>query len=84
LEKAGDIKLMINTIIQLVAWQYRWYSEFSPALLQAMRKLVEDEGAVKVRSIIQGTSLPENMLMLAHHYASLCAEFRNSGAGGEV
>lgn len=72
----------IQAVIRLVAWQYRWYSEFSPELLQTVRTLIEDEGAVKVRSIIQATSLPQPVLDLTHHYAALCATFRSSGTDG--
>lgn len=69
----------IGAVIRLVTWQYRWYSEFSPRLLQTIRTLIEEEGAVKVRSIIQATSLPQDVLDLTHHYAALCATFRSSG-----
>jgi Chs5-Arf1p-binding protein BUD7/BCH1 len=44
--------------------------------------LIEDEGAVKIRSIIQATNLPQNVLDLTHHYAALCANFRSTGTEG--
>lgn len=72
----------VAAVIRLVTWQYRWYSEFSPEILHTIRTLIEDEGAVKVRSIIQATSLPQNVLDLTHHYAALCATFRSSGTDG--
>lgn len=72
----------VASVIRLVTWQYRWYSEFSPELLHTIRALIEDEGALKVRSIIQATSLPQNVLDLTHHYAALCATFRSSGTDG--
>lgn len=72
----------VAAVIRLVTWQYRWYSEFSPELLFTIRTLIEDEGAVKVRSIIQATSLPQPVLDLTHHYAQLCAAFRSSGTEG--
>ncbi|KAI9704253.1 MAG: hypothetical protein M1836_007114 [Candelina mexicana] len=81
-ERDGDGRKMLGSLIRLVAWQYRWYSEFSPALLYTIRKLIEDEGAVKVRSIIQATSLPQPVLDLTHHYAALCAAFRSTGSDG--
>ncbi|CAI6092885.1 unnamed protein product [Clonostachys chloroleuca] len=74
---------MVQSVIRLVAWQYRWYSEFSPELLHTIRSLIEDEGAVKVRSIVQATSLPQTVLDLTHHYAALCATFRSSGTDAE-
>ncbi|KAI9831554.1 MAG: hypothetical protein M1819_004784 [Sarea resinae] len=80
--KLGDTRQMLGAQIRLIAWQYRWYSEFSPDLLYTIRKLIEDEGAVKVRSIIQATNLPQPILDLTHHYAALCAAFRSSGSDG--
>ncbi|KAI9855248.1 MAG: hypothetical protein M1813_000481 [Trichoglossum hirsutum] len=79
-ERDGNARAMLASLIRLISWQYRWYSEFSPALLFSIRKLIEEEGAVKVRSIIQATSLPQPVLDLTHHYAALCAAFRSSGS----
>jgi predicted choloylglycine hydrolase len=81
-EKNKHTRETVSAVIRLVTWQYRWYSEFSPELLHTIRTLIEDEGAVKVRSIIQATSLPQNVLDLTHHYAALCATFRSSGTDG--
>jgi hypothetical protein len=81
-EQTKSTRESVASVIRLVTWQYRWYSEFSPELLHTIRTLIEDEGAVKVRSIIQATNLPQNVLDLTHHYAILCANFRSSGTDG--
>lgn len=81
-EKTKVTRDAVAATIRLVTWQYRWYSEFSPELLHTVRILIEDEGAVKIRSIIQATNLPQNVLDLTHHYAALCATFRSSGTDG--
>ncbi|KAK4170084.1 Bud site selection protein 7 [Cladorrhinum sp. PSN259] len=81
-EREKLTKDAVAATIRLVTWQYRWYSEFSPELLHTIRMLIEDEGAVKIRSIIQATNLPQNVLDLTHHYAALCANFRSSGTEG--
>ncbi|GKZ29265.1 hypothetical protein AbraIFM66950_004071 [Aspergillus brasiliensis] len=81
-EKKNDTRGMLGALIRLIAWQYRWYSEFSPDLLYLIRKLIEDEGAVKVRSIVQATNLPQPVLDLTHQYCQLCATFRSSGSDG--
>jgi len=47
-----------------------------------IRKLIEEEGAVKVQSIIQATNLPQHVLELTHQYANLCAAFRSTGSDG--
>ncbi|CAK7274731.1 bud site selection protein [Sporothrix epigloea] len=72
----------VAAVIRLVTWQYRWYSSFSPELLQTVRSLIEDEGGVKVGSLIQATNLPQHVLDLTHHYAALCAAFHSSGTDG--
>ncbi|KAL2022844.1 hypothetical protein VTK56DRAFT_4375 [Thermocarpiscus australiensis] len=82
LERSKSTRDTVAATIRLVTWQYRWYSEFSPELLHTIRMLIEDEGAVKIRSIIQATNLPQNVLDLTHHYAALCATFRSSGTDG--
>ncbi|KAI9800530.1 MAG: hypothetical protein M1825_004079 [Sarcosagium campestre] len=79
-EREGNTKGMLDTLIRLIGWQYRWYSEFSPSLLYTIRNLIEDEGAVKIRSTIQAMTLPQPLLDLAHHYAALCAAFRSTGS----
>jgi hypothetical protein len=81
-EKVKNTREIVAAVIRLVTWQYRWYSEFSPELLYTIRTLIEDEGAVKIRSIIQATSLPQPVLDLTHQYAQLCATFRSSGTEG--
>ncbi|KAK5118085.1 hypothetical protein LTR62_004131 [Meristemomyces frigidus] len=79
LGRKGERRGEVGALIRLVAWQWRWYSEFSPELLLTMRKLIEEEGAVKIRSIVQATSLPQHVLDLTHQYAALCAAFSSSG-----
>ena len=48
----------------------------------SVRFVIEDEGAVKVRSIVQATSLPQPILDLTHHYCQLCAAFHSNGSDG--
>ncbi|KAI1275282.1 chaps-domain-containing protein [Xylaria sp. FL0933] len=81
-QKTQSTRETVGAVIRLVTWQYRWYSEFSPELLHTIRVLIEEQGAVKVRSHIQSTSLPQSVLDLTHHYAALCATFRSSGTDG--
>ncbi|KAL9626309.1 MAG: hypothetical protein Q9204_007408 [Flavoplaca sp. TL-2023a] len=81
-EEKGKNSEVLQAMIRLIAWQYRWYSEFSPSLLRTVRKLIESEGAVKVRSIVQATSLPQPVLDLTHRYVELCVAFRSNGSEG--
>ncbi|MCJ1307491.1 hypothetical protein MMC25_001137 [Agyrium rufum] len=79
-EKERRTESVLQGLIRLIAWQYRWYSEFSPSLLQSVRKLIEDDGGLKVRSIVQATGLPQPVLDLTHRYVELCAAFRSTGS----
>lgn len=36
-EKQGDTRGMLNALIRLIAWQYRWYSEVRLSLLSFFR-----------------------------------------------
>ncbi|KIW23682.1 uncharacterized protein PV07_11862 [Cladophialophora immunda] len=81
-EKKGDTRNSLACLIRLITWQYRWYSEFSPELFYSIRKLIEEEGAVKIRSIVQSTNLPQHVLDLTHEYCRLCVTFRSSGTDG--
>ncbi|OAL24443.1 hypothetical protein AYO20_10669 [Fonsecaea nubica] len=81
-EKKGDTRNVLACLIRLITWQYRWYSEFSPELFYSIRKLIEEEGAVKIRSIVQSTNLPQHVLDLTHEYCRLCVTFRSSGTDG--
>ncbi|PHH51884.1 Uncharacterized protein C31F10.16 [Ceratocystis fimbriata CBS 114723] len=81
-ERTKSTRETVAALIRLITWQYRWYSDFSPELLRTIRILIEEEGALKVRSIIQATNMPQNVLDLTHQYAALCATFRSSGTDG--
>ncbi|KAF3913448.1 hypothetical protein AA313_de0201049 [Arthrobotrys entomopaga] len=54
--------------------------DFSPSLLNSVRKLIAEEGAIKFRSVVQSTNLPQPALDLAHHYSEICVAFRSSGS----
>jgi Chs5-Arf1p-binding protein BUD7/BCH1 len=43
---------VLTCIAKLVAWNLRWYSEFSPDLVRAFREVVEVDGATKVKSLL--------------------------------
>ncbi|ETN44206.1 uncharacterized protein HMPREF1541_10757 [Cyphellophora europaea CBS 101466] len=81
-ESKGDTRSTLACLIRLITWQYRWYSEFSPELLFSIRKLIEEEGALKIRSIIQSTSLPQHVMDLTHEYAQVCLAFKTTGTDG--
>ncbi|KAM0512302.1 hypothetical protein ACHAPE_008998 [Trichoderma viride] len=81
-EKSKSTRDTVNAWMRLVTWQYRWYSQFSPELLRTIRILIEDEGALKVRSIVQTTDLPLKVIELAHGWTALFTNFHSNGTDG--
>jgi hypothetical protein len=81
-EKTKSTRDTVNAWMRLVTWQYRWYSQFSPELLRTIRILIEDEGALKVRSIVQTTDLPVKVIELAHGWTALFTNFHSNGTDG--
>ena len=55
-------------------------TQFSPALYKMVRRLIEEEGAVKIRNMIQATQLPQHVLTLTDQYVAVCAAFRSNGS----
>ncbi|ODV94549.1 hypothetical protein PACTADRAFT_58859 [Pachysolen tannophilus NRRL Y-2460] len=44
-----DLKLL-NVCVKLSVWNHRWYNEFSPQLILALRNVIYDEGFSKVEN----------------------------------
>lgn len=55
--------------------------QFSPDLMYALRMLIEQDGAVKVRNIVQSSSLPQHVLDLTQEYCQRIAAFRSEADG---
>lgn len=71
---------VLQGILRLIAWQSRWYSEFSPDLLRYVRELVQEEGKTKVGSMIRASDLPDDILDLTRNYVERCAAFGSGGS----
>lgn len=71
---------VLQGLLRLIAWQHRWYSEFSPDLLRYVRELVQEEGKTKVQSMIRASDLPDDILKLTRHYVEICAAFGSGGS----
>jgi Chs5-Arf1p-binding protein BUD7/BCH1 len=64
-------------IAKLVAWNLRWYSEFSPDLVRAFREVVETEGVTKVRSLLSASA--GNVVDLMRWLFNLVETFEMAG-----
>ena len=56
--------------------------QYSPDLFYAIRKLIEQEGAVKIRSIVDSTNMPQHVLDLTHDYCQVCSMLKSTGTEG--
>lgn len=44
---------ILQLVVKLMVWNHRWYSEFSPTLIEALGKLIAKEGLIKIKSLVQ-------------------------------
>lgn len=44
---------ILESVVKLLVWNHRWYSEFSPPLIITLSDLVAKEGLIKTQSIVQ-------------------------------
>ncbi|VVT49611.1 uncharacterized protein SAPINGB_P002355 [Magnusiomyces paraingens] len=51
----------LDTIVRLTAWNHRWYIDFSPRLVVALRRAIADDGAIRVSSIVEANYKPQGV-----------------------
>ncbi|CAN3475309.1 protein Bch1p [Diutina catenulata] len=44
---------ILESVVKLLVWNHRWYSEFSPALTATLGDLIATEGLIKINSMVQ-------------------------------
>ncbi|CDK25518.1 unnamed protein product [Kuraishia capsulata CBS 1993] len=52
-------KKILDLVVKLSIWNHRWYSEFSPMLLDALASMIDDAGVLKVESEIRANYATE-------------------------
>lgn len=78
----ASVRDTVGGVIRLVAWQYRWFSAWSPQLVEVVRGLVEEEGALKVRTLVQASGCPAGAAELSHGVVAFLGGLRSSGSEG--
>lgn len=63
-EEKSDNDAILDSVVKLIAWNHRWYNEFSPKLITALRNLVAAEGVTKVASKVEAKYAPEGIVDL--------------------
>lgn len=69
----------LDCVVKMTAWNHRWYTEFSPKLDSALRKLVQAEGLVKIRSRIDAKYSPEGIVQLMDERLKRIEEYKLDG-----
>lgn len=64
--------LTLDIIVKLMAWNHRWYSEFSPRLIRVLRRVVAQEGLTKVHNQLEAAfGRTGAMVLINEHIKSL-------------
>lgn len=53
---------LLDQIVKLSSWNHRWYSQFSPIILNTLKSLIKEEGLTKIKTTISANysfSIPE-------------------------
>ncbi|KAK9458161.1 Chs5p-Arf1p-binding proteins-domain-containing protein [Dipodascopsis uninucleata] len=71
----NEIAGILHTAVKLTSYEHRWFKEFSPSLIIAIKKLVREEGSQKLRNMIQGSDYPTSVIDLMDRYFDLAEQF---------
>ncbi|CCG80968.1 Bud site selection protein [Taphrina deformans PYCC 5710] len=72
----GDYENALTCVIKINTHNHRWYGEFSPELFRRMRRMIDDEGLVKVQNINASKTLPRPALDLMDKYFTFANKFQ--------
>lgn len=70
---------LLDTIVKLTAWNHRWYIDFSPKLNLALRKLVAEDGAMLVSSMIDAKYKPQGIEHLMANNIKILERYKATG-----
>ncbi|ANB15979.1 Bud7p [Sugiyamaella lignohabitans] len=74
-----NIPAALDAVVNLTAWNHRWYTDFSPKLLIALEKVITSEGLVKVRSKIDAKYSPQGVVAIVNSILNTLALFELPG-----
>lgn len=72
----GDYENALTCVIKINTHSHRWYGEFSPELYRRMRRMIDDEGLVKLQNVNASKTLPRPALDLMNKYFVFANRFR--------
>ena len=76
----GDFENALTCVVKVTSYNRRWYGLFSPALSLSMRRIIDEEGLVKVQNIIAAKALPKPSLDLMERYFTFAREYQIEGS----
>lgn len=76
----GDYENALTCVIKITAYNHRWYSDYSPTLFRQMRKMIDDEGLVKLQNVNASKTLPRPALDLMERYFQFALKFQIEGS----
>lgn len=47
------LEKILESVVKLLVWNHRWYSEFSTTLILALEDLIAKDGLIKIKSLVQ-------------------------------
>lgn len=72
----GDYENALTCVVKITAYNHRWYGEYSPELYRRMRRMVDQEGLVKMQNINASKTLPRPTLDLMERYFTFAHQFQ--------
>lgn len=79
-QERGEYENALTCVVKLTAYNHRWYGEFSPALYGRMRRMIDEEGLVKIQNVNASKSLPKPQLGLMDRYFDFAHKFLDSSS----
>ncbi|KAK9369166.1 Chs5p-Arf1p-binding proteins-domain-containing protein [Lipomyces kononenkoae] len=70
---------ILHVTVKLTSYDHRWYKEFSPSLIVAIKRLVRDEGSQKLRNMIHGSDYSATVAELMDGYFEMAKQFKWPG-----
>ena len=76
----GDYENALTCVVKITSFNRRWYGMYSPELYLYMRRIIDDEGLVKVQNIIASKALPRASLDLMERYFTFARNYQVEGS----
>lgn len=75
----ADFSGALDAVVQLTAWNHRWYTEFSPRLMLSLADLVRADGLVKVQSLVEARWNGQGVIELMEQLFRQLSSFKLPG-----